>query len=100
MARNSMGKLLKWGAIGAVALYGYGYVSKHGLPGIGTASATASGSAGGTASGGHGCSFIAGTQYVSPLPNGQFEVVIGGKQVYVSNSQSDAERKYNQILGC
>src|SRR5690348_16993486 len=100
MARGSMGKLLKWGAIGAAAFYAYGYVSSHGLPGLGAGTASASGGSTPAPSGGCNPAFITGSRYVAPLPNGQFEVVVNGKQIAVFNSQSQAEQAYNKAVGC
>lgn len=46
----------------------------------------------------HPCdtSFIPGQRYVARLPNGCFEVVIGGVRVFTSCDQGEAEREYNR----
>ena len=40
-----------------------------------------------------------GLNYVAPLPDGGFEVVIGGQQVGVYADQGEAEAAFNQTLG-
>lgn len=92
MARRS-NKLLLLGAAGVGAVVLWPTISQA-LGGV----THAAGPTGGRSAGGCSTAFIPGKQYVAKQADGQYHVIVNGRDIYSSADQGTAERYFNAAV--